>query len=383
MSATAIDSSRLGVLAKIGKGGQGIVYSAPNLKSPIAKALVYKEYKSHAIADLDFAALASMPKLLTDVLTGPDARKLVAMAAWPWAIVETMGVPTGFVMPAIPDTFYLSIQTVRGPERVVAEFQHLLNDREFLSERGIRIDDHQRLRLLREVASTLAFLHRNNVCVGDLSPRNLLFALSPTEATYLVDCDTMKVGDTSALPQIETPGWEVPPGEKLATVHSDAYKLGLLALRLLIGDQDAKDAGQLPDGTPPHLRRLIAETLDRNPDRRPLPTAWITVLDREPAPPSTKSIFGAGLGGDALSLVRSEAAVLRSRPTSGKKSPSRYSANNPTPLSQAAARGAIRPSAHQSPSQNPGAGSQQVFWGLVAFLAAIILITIIAIAANR
>jgi hypothetical protein len=75
-------------------------------------------------------------------------------------------------------------------------------------------------------------LHKHGVCVGDISPKNLLFALIPHPAVYFIDCDAMRIDGVSVLRQVETPGWQVPAGEELATVYSDTYKLGLLALRL-------------------------------------------------------------------------------------------------------------------------------------------------------
>lgn len=147
-----------------------------------------------------------------------------------------------------------------------------------LVARGIAITDGQRYELLLEAAKALAFLHRTGVCVGDISPKNLLFSLQPTPAVYFIDCDAMRVNGVSALPQVETPEWEVPAGEQLATIQSDTYKLGLLALRLLAGDQHTKSPQQLPQSTPRFLRQLITDTLTTTPDRRPLPEAWSYLL---------------------------------------------------------------------------------------------------------
>ena len=168
-------------------------------------------------------------------------------------------------MPAIPDSFYIDLTTVKGVSRTTAEFQHLLNPPSVLTARGITITDEQRYQLLREVAKALAFLHRIGVCVGDISPKNLLFSLNPRPAVYFIDCDAMRVNGVSVLPQMETPDWEVPAGEELATIYSDTYKLGLLALRLLAGDQHTKDLQQLPPTTPKLLRQLIADTLTNEP----------------------------------------------------------------------------------------------------------------------
>ena len=64
--------------------------------------MVYKEYKAEALAEIDFIALAAMPALVEDSLSYAEAERLISIAAWPCAIVEDGGTPTGFVMPAIP-----------------------------------------------------------------------------------------------------------------------------------------------------------------------------------------------------------------------------------------------------------------------------------------
>ncbi len=221
-AAQVIERAKLGPRTRIGQGGQGVVYRAPNVKTKFAASMVYKEYKPAAVAEMDFTALAAMPALVEQSLSYAQAERLVSIAAWPCALVEDGGTPTGFVMPAIPDEFFISLTTVKGVSSTTAEFQHLLNHSSVLAARGIALDDVQRYTLLREVASGLAFLHRHGVCVGDISPKNLLFSLTPHEAVYFIDCDAMRINGVSALPQVETPGWDTPAGEELATIYSDA-----------------------------------------------------------------------------------------------------------------------------------------------------------------
>jgi serine/threonine protein kinase len=273
-----IQRDKLGELTKIGQGGQGVVYRAPNVKTKFAASMVYKEYKPRARTDIDFTALAAMPALVEESLTYTQAERLISIAAWPCAIIEDAGTPTGFVMPAIPDEFFIPLTTVKGIASTTAEFQHLLNHPSVLAARGITVDDAQRYALLRETASALAFLHKHGVCVGDISPKNLLFSLSPREAVYFIDCDAMRINTVSALPQVETPGWNAPSGEELATLYTDTYKLGLVALRLLTGDQDTTNPGHLPATTPAQLRQIITDTLTNQPRQRPLPEAWTYVL---------------------------------------------------------------------------------------------------------
>jgi len=119
--------------------------------------MVYKEYKAQTLAQLDFAALATMPALVEDSPSYDQAERLVSVAARPCAVVEYDGTPTGFVMPAIPDEFFIPLTTAKGVSPSTAEFQHLLNHLTVLAARDITIDDAQRRTLLRETASALAF----------------------------------------------------------------------------------------------------------------------------------------------------------------------------------------------------------------------------------
>src|ERR1700679_350072 len=100
-----IERGRLGVLTKIGQGGQGVVYGAPNVKTKFAASMVYKEYKSQTMAQIDFTALGAMPALVEESLSYAEAERLISFAAWPCALVEDAGSSTGFVMPAIPEEF--------------------------------------------------------------------------------------------------------------------------------------------------------------------------------------------------------------------------------------------------------------------------------------
>ena len=322
-----IARDKLGALSKIGQGGQGIVYRAPNVKTKFAASMVYKEYRPQTRIDIDFTALAAMPALVEESLTYTQAERLISSAAWPCAIIEDTGTPTGFVMPTIPDEFFIPLSTVKGVSSSTAEFQHLLNHPTVLAARGIEIDDAQRYTLVRETASALAFLHRHGVCVGDISPKNLLFSLTPHEAIYFIDCDAMRINTVSALPQVETPGWNAPYGEELATIYTDTYKLGLLALRLLSGDQDTTNPQHLPSTTPTQLRQIITDTLTKPPHQRPVPEAWTSVLGNaiEQAQYQKKTAVPVG-----APLAAPEIPVVHSRPSAHSAPPVRPSAPPPS-----------------------------------------------------
>jgi eukaryotic-like serine/threonine-protein kinase len=335
MAAQFIDRDRLGVLTKIGQGGQGTVYQAPNARTQFAESMVYKEYKTASgAATVDYTALAAMPALVEESLTVAQAKRLIALAAWPCALVQHGDTSTGFVMPAIPAVFFTALSTAKGT--TTAEIQHLLNHPSVLAARGISIDDAQRYQLLRETATTLTFLHQHGVIVGDISPKNLLYALGPHPGVYFIDCDAMRVGGVSALPQLETPGWAVPAGEELATVASDTYKLGLLALRLLAGDQHATNPQQLPATTPTMVRQLITDTLTNPPQRRLLPQAWSTILASaiETAQHQQKTPAPTPL------TAAPAVPVVHSRPSANPSAPPAYP---PTPPANAPASAAPSP----------------------------------------
>jgi serine/threonine protein kinase len=377
-----IARDKLGVLTKIGQGGQGVVYRAPNVKTKFAASMVFKEYKPQTRAGIDFTALTAMPALVEDSLSYAQAERLVSVAAWPCALIENQGKSVGFVMPAIPDEFFIPLKTVKGVSNTAAEFQHLLNHPSVLAARGIDIDDAQRYSLLREAASGLAFLHKHGVCVGDISPKNMLFSLTPHAAVYFIDCDAMRINGVSALRQVETPDWEVPAGEELATIYSDAYKLGLLALRLLAGDHDTKNLQHIPSTAPALLRQVITDTLSKAPQQRPLPEAWSYVLGHaiEQAQHQKKTATPTPV--PATAPLAPPTPIVHSRP------PSRPSAPPPPPPAPAwsappSAQSAPPPPAQWArPASAPSSSKTPVLIGVgVAILAVIAIVVIVVVLA--
>src|SRR6201984_2152237 len=111
MTRQVIERDKLGSLSRIGQGGQGVVYGAPNVKTKFAASMVYKEYKTQILANIDFTALAAMPALVENSLSYAQAERLISIAAWPCALVENGRAPTGFVMPAIPEEFFIPLTT--------------------------------------------------------------------------------------------------------------------------------------------------------------------------------------------------------------------------------------------------------------------------------
>ncbi|GGL95961.1 hypothetical protein GCM10010129_44780 [Streptomyces fumigatiscleroticus] len=271
-------------LNRLGDGGQGVVYGVPRPPDRLhGSFLAYKEFKTPVDADV----LHDMCCFL-GLLSARDRAFLQARLTWPAVMVyqgrRPAGPPpsanpgtdvVGFLMPRVPGEFELHSPQLGRPRPQALEY--LLNDDAYAARIGLYVDDGRRLRLLADLARTLDRLHAQRVTVGDLSPKNVMFTLSGQGRCLLIDCDSMRYRGRDVLPQVETPGWEVPEREK-ATVASDAYKLGLIALRLFNRSQDDTDAGPLR-GVSTELANLAIRSLSPEPRRRPAPAEWLPALE--------------------------------------------------------------------------------------------------------
>ncbi|MGA8548081.1 MAG: hypothetical protein WB785_22855 [Mycobacterium sp.] len=122
MAGQLIDRDKLGVLTKI---GQGVVYGAPDAKAKFAPCMDYEEPKAQTLASIDFTALAAISALVEDSLSYAADERLISVAASPCAILENGGAPPGFVRPAIPAEFFISLpgswvkpMTAFGPDDI-------------------------------------------------------------------------------------------------------------------------------------------------------------------------------------------------------------------------------------------------------------------------
>lgn len=272
------DLAQLELGKKIGEGGQGTVYAVRHTTIGGAggrAAVVYKQYREEQLAALDGEALQSLVAMVNH-LTDADARWLAAHAAWPSAVVTREGAPVGFLMRSVPSMYTFSFPGLspRTPARTkLTAFEFLLNGDDYTRRIGLGLGDEQRTALLASVASVLAGLHRLGVAVGDLSPKNLLFARQPARDCFLIDCDAFRLHGASVLPQAETPDWALPAGEEKGTTAGDVYKFALLVVRLLARSQTATDVADLRNADR-HLLRLLRRSLSPVPRNRPVAGQW-------------------------------------------------------------------------------------------------------------
>ncbi|MFF5846320.1 hypothetical protein ACFY74_33160 [Streptomyces massasporeus] len=260
----------------LGDGGQGTVYGVvrevPGLSGPLA----YKEYRAGVLRDPE--VLQDMVRFLGDLAQREtrDHTFLETRLAWPLRLGHRRGRANGILMQQVPADYTMRLAPLGVSKQQTLEF--LLNPDEYLKRIGLSADNGQRLLLLKDLAGILTTLHGHGITVGDLSPKNILFRLDVWPRCFLIDCDSMRFKGRDALPQVETVGWEVPELRK-ATPESDAYKLGLVALRLFNRSQEDKDDGPLRSVST-ELADLAMRSQSVEPGRRPTPSAWQAALQR-------------------------------------------------------------------------------------------------------
>ncbi|MEV4638069.1 hypothetical protein AB0J80_12030 [Actinoplanes sp. NPDC049548] len=282
--APEVDRDVLGVLRRVGDGGQGVVYLTDKIKINRTWSAAYKEYLPGTSFDPD--VLSRMVGFVPELDEG-SGRWLCETTAWPAALVRTGGRVTGFLMRQIPERFRMPWGD--GGADVPAAMQYLLNPEAYLKRKSIHLDYRLRLRLLESIADVMARLHSLDVVVGDMSPNNLLIDLNDP-ACFLIDADGMRLRGQDVLHQVETPEWHVPrPGrEPIATKASDSYKFGLLAARLFAQDQMGQDVSVLA-GVSGELAVMARRSLDVNSTIRPSLGDWRGALQKAvvaPLPPS-------------------------------------------------------------------------------------------------
>ena len=157
----------------------------------------------------------------------------------------------------------------------------------------------QVLQLAERVARALAAAHAIHVVHRDIKPGNVLVNFA-TDTVKVTDFGLARLGDAFRSRtgiMAGTPGY-MPP-EQLAEgavgPHSDLYALGVLLFELLTGrlphdattmgglliqaaNQVAPRVSTLRSGLPPGLTALVADMLDKQPERRP--AGALTVAER-------------------------------------------------------------------------------------------------------
>ena len=317
-----IDINGLALGEVLGTGGQGEIIEVHGFVIDNQRPAVLKRYLPAAMSSLRVDAL-DRATVLPEQLASWNGRWIRENCAWPAHTVHDGGVPCGFLMPSAPADYYFNIRSAGGgSQRKLAELQFLLNSERHLHNYGITVNDGDRLALLRSIAGAFAQLHALNIVVGDFSPKNLLYRLHPP-GVFFLDCDGMSLSGTAAIKTAQTPGWECDDGDEPMPA-SDAYKFGLLAIRLFAGSQSSRDVSAIGEISS-ELARL-AELSQHDKAMRPTPGAWIRPL--EMARPA-----------ESFGYPRTSTATGSSHGTQSSWAPAPVSPSIPVPQYRPRARG--------------------------------------------
>jgi serine/threonine protein kinase len=292
---------------ELAEGSFGNVYSVADThyRSADEQEYVYKEYKEYAKPDVDTL------EAFTDFyhnLSANDKNYLDSICCWPHELIEDEDNLSGFLMVKIPEKFFCTINFSSGPKTVEAKFEHLLLPNRLLERRRIPLTDKTRYKLLFSAVRGLNFFHGLGICVGDFSHSNLLFSLDECSVFFL-DCDSFRLNGGTVFPQTETGNWGVAeryPDEVMGTANSDIYKLGLLALRLLMESDDpahyqaSTNTDRLPTHIDADIKTVIEDSL-KEAQNRPTLAEWSAALHTaiancvsEPAPRRAVTASSAG-----------------------------------------------------------------------------------------
>lgn len=276
--AAKVDYDGIVIGRDLRKGGQGRVFDVDTPVLDGGRKAVLKLYLPGALDQLNVAILEKMV-FFARQLSSTNRNWLYDNYAWPVSIVEKSGNPCGFLMRKAPSDYFFDFQSAKGAQQKPSDVAFLLNGDDFVRRAGLWVTDRDRLVILETVAISLSRLHGLGVTVGDLSPKNVLFRLQPTPGSFFIDCDSFSLNGETALPQLETGDWEAPAGEPRATIETDSYKFGLLAIRLFAREQETKDASAISakSSVLGSLARLSVNAV--TPNSRPKPGAWVDKIE--------------------------------------------------------------------------------------------------------
>lgn len=262
-------------------GGQGRVHR-PTLHPDGLEAgpLVVKLYRRR-VGEQAAAVLHEMVRWERSLPDRTIAR-LGDASAWPVAVVSDAGRTVGIAMRDMHERFAVPFLMPSGrQEYVLLALEHLLGHDAFLRNRGLAtgLDTTARVRVAERISGALACLHQHGIVVGDIAPNNVLVSVAPASACF-IDCDSMILRGQRALAPVETGDWELPAafGEQLGTRAADAYKLGLVVLRLLARSHDARSVGPHLRHLPAEVGELLARALSPDAPNRPPAGEWQRTL---------------------------------------------------------------------------------------------------------
>lgn len=256
--------SDLTTAARIANGGQGTVFRLSDPPGTLLKLY----HPGIAVLSDELGRLIELAGELPDV-----------PVALPSGRVFDGGRCVGLLMPEAPERF----ATTLAGRRHLLELQFLLYPRRAMWADLTLPTGLERRRLAAAYLELFQVLHHNDVVVGDVSMRNLLWTLAGGPGVFAIDCDGFRLADRPpAVRPVDTAGWGDPARPREITLDSDRYKLALVTLRVLLGSHTVTPEEVCANEFPllgPELTTLARHAV--RPGRRPLAECWLGALEAE------------------------------------------------------------------------------------------------------
>lgn len=209
---------------KLGSSGYGSVYEVKG-----DPTLAFKQYKTPVPNVL--------PAFDQLIAAGVDVRRSLRGApvdlAWPTAAVPEGDELAGCLMPKVHSRYTVNVQGLTREATLDHAVPRL--DSHFAPSR--QPSDGERRMLAVAAGQFLHALHENDYVYGDVSWKNLLYALDPVPSVMVLDLDSIRRVGTTPWPGVgaHTADWGDPHGQpgEVGAFDEDRYKYALLVYRLL------------------------------------------------------------------------------------------------------------------------------------------------------
>jgi len=237
-------------------------------------------------------------------------------SAWPEVLVRKNGAFSGFLMKKIPDEFSCRHGMKGRARHGLTDWNKLVTRDDWMDKDNIESsvpkfdvlsekDEKVLLQILLDLAKLFECLHNHGIVVGDVSGRNLLWAIKPSPTVFLIDCDGFRrEGERAVTTSKETPDWFDPQlngGD--TTMDSDRFKLAIAIYRAFFSDpfgtpnqpknsvstHQTKLLELARRGTAPSNRTTAKEWREALEGMIDGSRTWVRPQRRQPSPDSTES----------------------------------------------------------------------------------------------
>ncbi len=253
------------LLEQIGTGGQGVVWSAEDLKRQDVVAIKFNEVPEDGRERVD------------DLILEQELKKLLVLRQTHILSIHDYGL--------VDQVRYLVTPYVTGGSLYEA-----------IGKTPLKLADS--LRYAAEIASALDFLHENHIIHRDLKPANVLLDLS--RHSYLADFGLARTisNTTQAMHTGRgTPPYAPPEQHKQLAINasSDLYSFGVMLFEIFTGQLpwngekilgmqqlytkiEIQDPSEVNQNLPPQLKDILRQMTSSDPALRPVSAA--AVVDR-------------------------------------------------------------------------------------------------------